>query len=428
VTVSTGEASLIADLAPRTGLELPDLPPPTAARLLAALPTLGYIGNPLDPWGASDPPTAYAAAFDAFAESGAYDVLALVHDFPYRSLPSELETARQVLAPLVAATTDRPELLPVFVSLTSGEPTPEILEATRAAGGIPVLRGAVEAFTAIAAVAAWERRRGRRTTEGPVRAGWPALAADRTVLGHDPAVAGLLEVVGPDAAADESRDGAPDGRTTRALSEAASLRRLARAGMAVVEMREANDRDGAVRAAADVGWPVVLKVDATSLEHKSDAGAVRLDLADPDAVGTAADELLALTLPAAAVRRGLLVSRQLTGVEMIVGGRRDASFGPIVLVGLGGVLAEVLDDVAVALAPVSRAEAGAMLDRLRGAAVLAGARGRAAIDRVAVIDALVTLSELLVSDPAILEVDCNPLISGPDATAVVDALIVEVDA
>ena len=82
VTVSTGEASLIADLAPRTGVNLPDVPDDARADLLRALPTLGYIGNPLDPWGATDHPSAYSAAFGAFASSGAYDVLALVHDFP----------------------------------------------------------------------------------------------------------------------------------------------------------------------------------------------------------------------------------------------------------------------------------------------------------------------------------------------------------
>ena len=99
--------------------------------------------------------------------SGAYDVLALVHDFPYRSLPSEVETALEVTAPLVAATADRPDLLPVFISLTSGEPTPEIVDALREAGGVPVLRGAVEAFGAIAAVARWEARRDRASRARP---------------------------------------------------------------------------------------------------------------------------------------------------------------------------------------------------------------------------------------------------------------------
>src|SRR5206468_3545739 len=225
VTVSTGEASLIADLAPRTGIDLPDVPAATRDRLLEALPTLGYIGNPLDPWGATDAATAYEAAFTAFAESGAYDVLAAVYDFPYRSLPSEVETALEIIAPLVRATADRPDLMPVFVSLTSGEPTPEIADALRGAGGIPVLRGTVEA----------------------------AAAASR------------------------------------------------------------------------IGFPAIVKVDAAGLAHKSDVGAVRLGLPDPDAVRAAARDLLALTLPAGARRRGLVVAAELAGIELIVGARRDPS-------------------------------------------------------------------------------------------------------
>ena len=141
VTVSTGEASLIADLAPRTGVDLPPVPAETRARLLRDLPTLGYVGNPLDPWGATDPITAYAAAFNAFADSGAYDVLAIVHDFPYRSLPGEVETAHDVTDQLISATADRPELMPVYISLTSGEPPPETKHHLDEAGGVPILRG-----------------------------------------------------------------------------------------------------------------------------------------------------------------------------------------------------------------------------------------------------------------------------------------------
>jgi hypothetical protein len=168
-----------------------------------------------------------------------------------------------------------------------------------------------------------------------------------------------------------------------------------------------------------------VKVDATGLAHKTESGAVRLGLRDPDAVREAARELLALALPEGAAGRGLLVSRQLAGVELILGGRRDAQFGPIVLVGLGGILAEALDDVAVRLAPVDAQTAAEMLDDLRGARVLVGFRGRPAIDRPAVIGAIVALGRALVADPALLEVDINPLISGPDGTAAVDALVVE---
>ncbi len=409
VTVSTGEASLIADLAPVTGIDLPDVPDATRRRLLRELPTLGYIGNPLDPWGATDPPTAYGAAFEAFAASGAYDVLAIVHDFPYRSLPSEVETARGVIEPLLTATRDRPDLLPVFVSLTSGEPTPEIRDRLMVAGGVPILRGAPEAFGAIAAVARWEAHRERRLVDGPMRPGWPALATKRTFVGHD---------------RDDEAATHPEG-PGRALDEVASLARLAAAGVPVLTPARVADPEAAVDAARALGYPIVLKLDATGLAHKSDVGGVRTALADDSAVRDAAAGLLDLPLPPGAARRGLLVSRQLDGIELILGGRRDPSFGPLVLVGIGGILAEVLDDVSIRLAPVGRAEAETMLDELRGEAVLAGVRGRPGIDRDAVLDAIVALGRLLVDDPTVIEVDANPVISGPSGTAAVDALVVE---
>jgi acetate---CoA ligase (ADP-forming) len=408
VTVSTGEASLIADLAPATGIDLPDLPAATRERLLADLPTLGYVGNPLDPWGATDPPTAYAAAFDAFAAAGTFDVLAIVHDFPYRSLPSEVETARAVIEPLLAATRHRPELLPVFVSLTSGEPTPEIVDALRDAGGVPVLRGAQEAFTAIAAVARWEAAHEGRLARGPLRPEWAELATKRTFVGHDAVVS----------------DHAPAGAGSIVLGEAASLDVLAAAGIPALRPVHAAGADEAAAAARRVGFPVVLKIAAGGLAHKSDVGGVRVGLRDADAVRDAANELAALPLPPGATRHGLLVAPLLVGVELILGGRRDPSFGPLVIVGLGGILAEVLDDVAARLAPVGPDAAGAMLDELRGAAVLGGVRGRPGIDRGAVVDAIVALGQLLVDDPSILAVDANPVISGPAATAAVDALVV----
>lgn len=415
VTVSTGEASLIADLAPSIGLDLPDVPEAARAALLRDLPTLGYIGNPLDPWGATEPSAAYAAAFEAFAASGAYDVLVLVHDFPYRSLASEVETALDVSAPLVAATANRPEILPVYVSLTSGEPTPEIADAMRAAGGVPLLRGAREAFAAIAAVARWEAAAVRRRARGPLRASWPALADDRTLLGHEPGLAGILE----------AGDRAAPAAVGRALVEAEGLVRLAAAGLPAVRAERVDSVEAAVSAADALGYPVVVKLDALGLAHKSDIGGVRVGLVDARAVRAAATDLLALALPAGATRRGLLVATQLDGIELILGGRRDPGFGPIVLVGLGGILAEVLDDVSVRLSPLDADDAGAMLDELRGVAILAGTRGRPGIDRPAVIDAIVALGRLLADDPSILEIDLNPLISGPGATAAVDALIVE---
>ena len=411
VTVSTGEASLIADMAPRTRIDLPEVPTPTRDRLLTSLPTLGYIGNPLDPWGAAEPAIAYAAAFGAFAESGAYDVLAIVHDFPYRSLPSEVETAREVTAELIRATAARPDLLPVYISLTSGEPPPETMAELRAAGGLPLLRGALEAFTAIAAVARWEaRHETRAAAPGPRREAWSALAIDRTTWGCD-------------AGADPG-----DPPQEEALSEPESLALVAAAGIAVTDARAAANPTAAARVARELGGSVALKLDAVGLAHKSETGAVRLDLLGDDAVERAADELLAIgqTLATSGVVvRGLVVEPMAPpGVELIVGLTRDPGFGPLVMVGLGGVLAEILDDVALRLAPVTIEEAAAMLDELRGARLIEGFRGRPRGDRAAIAQIVVALAQLGLGRPDILAVDLNPVVSGPGGTLAVDALVV----
>jgi acetyltransferase len=134
--------------------------------------------------------------------------------------------------------------------------------------------------------------------------------------------------------------------------------------------------------------------------------------------------LLTLPLPDGATRRGLLVAPQVAGRELILGARRDPSFGPLVVVGLGGILAEAIDDVTIRLAPVSAAEAEAMLDALRGRRVLGPLRGQPGINRAAVIDAIVRLGQAMVEDPNLIEVDLNPVISSPDRTVAVDALVV----
>jgi acyl-CoA synthetase (NDP forming) len=370
---------------------------------------MGYVGNPLDPWGAAEPASAYAAAFRALAGSGAFDVLALVHDFPYRSLPSEVDTALTVLRPLLEATRGRPDLLPVYVSLTSGEPTPELKRLLdEEAAGAPLLRGAVPAFAAIARAARWEARRESRNAAGPRREHWPTLAADRTSWGLDPHY-------GQHAAAP----------AIVVLPELESLLELATAGLPTTPVEPASTPEAAVAAADRVGRPVAIKIDAVGLPHKSDSGFVRLDVGTPEAVRHAAAELLALPLPAGARRRGLLVQPMAPmGVELIVGMRRDPQFGPIVLVGLGGVFAEALDDVAVGLAPVSRAEALAMLESLRGRALLAGARGQPPIDRNGIVDIVVRLGRLAVDRPDLVEVDLNPVAAGPGGVIAVDAIVI----
>src|SRR6478736_6372499 len=408
VTVSTGEASLIADLVPRTGLDLPPIPDSARAGILEALPTMGYIGNPLDPWGADSPGTAYRSVFEAMAASGAYDVLVLVHDFPYRSLPSEVATANEVTGGLLAATADRPAILPAYVSLTSGEPPPEtkaLLDTV--GGGAPLLRGALEAFRAIAEVARWEARHAARIERGPWRTGWGALARDRTSYGADP---------------NPTR---PVTRPPVALSERESLALMAGAGIAVVEAIPVPDAATAVAVARRLDRAVALKLDAEGLPHKSDVGGVALGLHGDDAVYGAALALFETARRRGLTARGLLVEPMVPpGLELIVGLRRDPQFGPAVLVGLGGVLTVFLDDVAVRLAPLDLAAAAAMLDELRGAPLLEGVRGRPGVDRAALASMLVALGRLGMERPDILEVDLNPVIAASSGAIAVDALVV----
>jgi acetyltransferase len=147
-------------------------------------------------------------------------------------------------------------------------------------------------------------------------------------------------------------------------------------------------------------------------------------LRDEDEVRAAATALLRMRLPGGATGRGLLIAPHLDGLELIVGARRDPSFGPLVFVGIGGIFAEVIDDVAIRLAPVSADDAAAMLDQLRGGRLLGPLRGRPGIDRSAVVDTIVRIGLAICASPEVLEIDINPMISSPDRTAAADALVV----
>jgi succinyl-CoA synthetase beta subunit len=217
-------------------------------------------------------------------------------------------------------------------------------------------------------------------------------------------------------------------RSSTALSERESLALLGAAGIPVVAARVATDAEAAVEAAAGFGGPVALKLDATGLAHKSDVGGVRLGLIGDDAVRAAATGMLAIgegLRGAGADVHGLLVQPMAEpGPELIVGLRRDPQFGPVVLVGLGGILAEALDDIVVGLAPVDREEALGMLGRLRATALLDGVRGRPAVDRESVAAVVVALARLGMERRDIEEVDLNPVVAGPAGAIAVDALVV----
>ncbi|WP_017592481.1 acetate--CoA ligase family protein [Nocardiopsis potens] len=216
------------------------------------------------------------------------------------------------------------------------------------------------------------------------------------------------------------------GPVPQAVPEHRAKALAARAGVPVPRGAVAGSAAGAARAAAGLRPPLVLKAHGPGLLHKSDAGAVRLGLAGPDEVAAAAEEMGRSLAGAGYAAAGFLVEEQAeAGVELIVGVLADPAFGPVLMVGLGGVWTEVLDDAAVLPCPVRRGEVESMLAGLRGAALLDGARGAAPVHRPALLDLVMAvggpggLAERL--GPRLAEFELNPVIAGPHGAVAVDA-------
>ena len=191
-------------------------------------------------------------------------------------------------------------------------------------------------------------------------------------------------------------------------------------GIPAVRARDAGTRAGALAAAAEIGYPVVLKTDEPAIAHKSDVGGVRLGLASPEAVGAAYDDLAARLGP-----RVLVCQTAAPGTELALGLVRDAALGPLLVISAGGVLIEIFSERSVVLPPVTRSSARVVLARLRLAAVLAGARGQRPADLDAIAGAITGLSELACDLGDLLDaLDINPLICGPSGAVAADVLAV----
>jgi acetate---CoA ligase (ADP-forming) len=204
------------------------------------------------------------------------------------------------------------------------------------------------------------------------------------------------------------------------LDEGDGLRLLADYGIPVVAHAAAATREEAIGAAERIGWPVALKTAAPGIAHKSDVGGVVLGLRDAAELRAAYDDLAQRLGPEV-----LVSAMAAPGVELALGIACDADFGPLVLVGAGGTLVEILGDRALALPGLDRERAARLLGRLRVRPLLDGARGRPPADLDAVLDALVRLSQLALELGDRLDgLDVNPLIAGPAGCVAADALIV----
>lgn len=214
------------------------------------------------------------------------------------------------------------------------------------------------------------------------------------------------------------------GRTV--LSEIEAKQLLAGAGVPVVEARLAASRDEAVVAAKELGYPVVLKVVSPQITHKSDVGGVKLNLGSAEEVGAAFDAIVQSATAAVpdATIEGVSVQRMAEpGVEVIVGMTTDAQFGPVLMFGLGGVLVEVLKDVAFRVVPITQRDAGQMIHDIQGFPLLQGYRGQPPADLAALESLLVGLSGFIEQHPEIGELDLNPVFAYAKGAVAVDARI-----
>jgi acetyltransferase len=383
---SGGECGLIADLADDVGVPLAAFDEATETALAAVLPPYMGVHNPLDlgasAWGDQD---IYRAAARAMGESPNVDVVAFVGDAPAHADPLDEVGWTEMIGGTgeAAAKLD----VPVVMMTTTTDLTPGLTDLARQ-HGVVLLAGTRPALRAIALA-------------GEARP--PANP-------HDP------PAIDPETRrrAAEILDGP--------LSEAEAKRLLSLYGVASPSGEVASDADEAAAIAGRIGYPVVCKVHAPEIAHKSDIGGVEVGLADEKALREAVARIRRRT---GGDHDVLVEAMAGPGVELIVGGRNDAA-GSLVVIGAGGVLTELLGDAAALLWPFGPDDVRAALDRLKIGKLLAGVRGRPPADLDALADAAIRIGRLLADFPRIAEIDVNPLLCRPEGEGCIalDALIV----
>jgi acyl-CoA synthetase (NDP forming) len=391
--VSGGTGALMSDLLGAYGVALPELAPATQARLRELLPSYLTVRNPVDNGAAVLRSGKGAAILDAIADDPGVD---LVLTPLAGALPGMTEVLAEDLARLHVS--GRKPCVAAWASNRTDDPAFRALIGAR----MPLFRsfrGAARALRAFFAYHAFAER-----YVSPLAAPRPARAAVTSIGGRP-------------------------GRTG-ALGEADSKRLLAAYGLPVTREEVAGTEEEARAAAERIGYPVALKIASPDIVHKSDAGLVRLGLATGEAVATAQREVLALARRAHPEARldGVLVQEMVPpGVEAILGVSVDPQLGPVVLVGLGGVLVELLGDVAMRPLPLTEHDARAMVDELRGRAILDGVRGGSPRDVDALVGAILAVARLAGDHrDRLLELDVNPLVVHERGQGVraVDALVV----
>ncbi len=394
IATSGGAAIMAADKAERHGVALPQPGPAAAAVLTAWVPEYGSTRNPCDVTAqVITEPGGLLACTDALLADSAYGALVTWHAYAYASATARLPVFSQA-----AAAHDK---------IVCNVWAPEWLEGpgafeTEADPHLALFHSMDRCF---AVLAAWHRRAELRQTP-------PAAQGRFSRPGAKAEAAALLRAV-----------------PRVALTEHEAKQVMALYGVPVVSERLVREPGAAVAAAAALGFPVVLKGESPDVPHKTEAGMVHLNLRDADEVERAYQAILdaaAAMAPRPGLHGVLVQPMAPKGIEVMVGARDDPQFGPVVVVGLGGVLVEVLQDIALAPAPVGLDEALAMLRSLKGAALLRGFRGTAPVDLARLAEVVCRISELAAdTEGVIAELEVNPFICVGDRILAVDALIVK---
>lgn len=211
------------------------------------------------------------------------------------------------------------------------------------------------------------------------------------------------------------------------LSQADAFRLLEAYGVAAVRWGQTRDLEGALELAARIGYPVTMKILSPDIVHKSDVGGVRLNIQNAGDLESAYKTMhteIGRKQPGARLE-GVIIQEYVTGgTELLLGSRRDPTFGPVLAFGAGGVFTEILDDVSLRIPPLSREEIKAMIEETKVSRILAGARGTAAVDIELLVDCLAALAALMLANPDISEIDLNPVLAGADRVAALDARVI----
>ncbi len=196
-------------------------------------------------------------------------------------------------------------------------------------------------------------------------------------------------------------------------------------GLPVGKWAVATSSTQAKELSAALGFPVAAKIVSSDVIHKSDVGGVLLNLKDGGEVEVAFQRIKAICDSGGYRFEGVLVERMATpGIETIIGGKRDPQFGPVILFGLGGIFVEIFKDVSFRVAPLDRVDALEMISELKALPLLKGARGRKPADLEALVDALLRVSDMMVKEEAIKELDLNPTIAYEKGCLVLDARVI----